>query len=183
MSVFSYSGLPSPYAVALLRIVGTIALEKTAEVSPPEVSYGLAGTLYLSSTGWLLLSVPNALVQGLFTSLRVPGVELPPSGPDGKLNAHITVMTKSEVARIGADKINERGKQFHYTVGRFVEVDPDGWPDISSAYLLTVFAPELQALRRSYGLSSIPAEGTKPFHVTCAIRRRGVLGRNEKSKV
>lgn len=183
MAVLSYSGLPSPYAVALLRIGVETALEKTAEVAPPEVSYALAGTLYLSSSGWLLLSVPSPLVRGVFAALRAPGVELPPNNPAGQFEPHITVMTKAEVAQIGADKISERGKQFHYTIGRFVEVDPDGWADVAAAYLLGVFSPELQALRRSYGLSSIPADGAKPFHITCAIRRRGVLGRNETSKV
>lgn len=180
-SLLSFSGLPSPHIVAL-TLLGE-RLVKEAEISAPEVSYDLAGTLYLSSSGWLLLSVPTPLVLSIFAALKAPGLELPPRNAAGRLEPHISVMSKKEVETIGADKITERGKQFHYTIGRFVKVDPDGWSGVSDAYLLTIHSPELQELRRSYGLSSIPGGGEKPFHVTCAIRRRGVLGRNDTAKI
>lgn len=146
-------------------------------------AYNLAGTLYQSSSGYILLSVPNPLVHGIFSAMREPGIELPPSGPDGRLNAHISVFRKDEVAAIGgADKITERGKQFHYTLGRLVAVEPDGWPEMAKCWMLRVHSPELQVLRRSYGLDGLPDANSKPFHITVAVRRRAVLGRNEKSK-
>jgi hypothetical protein len=74
--------------------------------------YNMSGRLYLAKSGWLLLSVPNAFVRGVFDALTAPGAELPTTGlmnvpnVDGDvLNAHISVMTPDEVESIGADKI------------------------------------------------------------------------------
>jgi hypothetical protein len=160
-------------------------LAKAAQAGEPEPAYSLAGMLYLSSSGYLLLSVPNAMVRGIYQGMAEPGIELPPSGPEGLLNAHITVMRPEEIAAIGgADKITERGKQFKYTLGRFLCLEkPSGWPEMAEVYFMLVHSPDLQELRRAYGLSSLPNEGKHAFHVTVAVRRKGVLGRNETSKV
>lgn len=147
------------------------------------VSYNLVGTLHMSQTGWLLLSVPNALVIGVFKAMREPGIELPPGPGGGPLNAHISVMRPEEVERVGgADKITERGKQFSYTLGRLVEVAPEKWADVAKVWFIRVHSPELQFLRRSYGLSSLPNNGEHDFHITCAVRRKSVLGRNDSRK-
>lgn len=147
-----------------------------------EVAYNLVGTLYLASTGWLLLSVPNAMVLGMFKAMDEPGIELPP-GPGGKLNAHISVMRPDELALIGGgDVVKERGKQFAYTLGRLYATDPEGWPKMSRVWYVRVHSPALQELRRSYGLSSLPSDGKYDFHFSVAVRRRGVLGRNDTSK-
>jgi hypothetical protein len=148
----------------------------------PTVAYNLAGVLQLSSTtGYLLLSVPNTLVRGVFSAMREPGIELP-TGPAGDFMAHITVMRPEEIEQIGgADKITERGKQYHYTLGRLMELEPET-PGIAKVWYIRVHSPELQALRQSYGLSSLPSRGQFDFHITTAVRRRGVLGKNETSK-
>jgi hypothetical protein len=161
------------------------AFGKVAAVDdPPQVAYNLAGTLQLSSSGWLLLSVPNALVRGIFDAMREPGIELPPSGTNEGLNAHVSVMKPREVTMLGgADKISERGQQFHYTLGRLYSVEPDGWPEMEKVWFCRIHSPALQELRRSYGLSSLPNDGKYDFHISVAVRRRGVLGRNEKTKV
>ena len=70
--------------------------------APPEKSVRLSGVLYLSASGWLLLSVPNALVRGAFSALNEPGVELPLR--DGKLNAHITVFRPEEIEQVGGQE-------------------------------------------------------------------------------
>ena len=169
-------GLPN-----LLALLTGIQLVKLADA--PRPVYNLAGTLYLSSSGWLLLSVPVALVRGVFAAMNEAGCELPPPRPGGQLEPHISVMTKEEVDLVGGpDKITERGKQFFYTLGGLREVDPDGWSEMSKAYLVLVHSPELQKLRRSYGLSSLPKDGKHQFHVTVAVKRRGVLGRNDVKK-
>jgi hypothetical protein len=95
------------------------------------VNHYLSGRLYLSKSGWLLLSVPNALVRGVFDAMTATGAELPTmsafkgeAADKDLLNAHITVMTGDEVAQIGADKINERGHHFHYALGQVREFPP-----------------------------------------------------------
>lgn len=154
------------------------------EAGDATLTYNLAGTLYASKSGWALLSVPNALVRGVFSAMKEPGIELPPYNDDpGQLNAHISVMSKDDIDKIGGpDRITERGKQFTYTLGRIYHVDPDGWPDIVRVWYIKVHSPELQELRRSYGLTSLPNDGKYDFHISVAVRRKKVLGRNEAAK-
>lgn len=171
-----------PPSAAILFELGRSVVKQAADT--PEIVYNLSGGLYLSKSGWLLLSVPNALVRGIFAAMAEPGIELPPyDDTPGNLNAHCTVMRPSEIAMLGGpDRISERGKQFAYTIGRLYSVEPADWPNIERVWYVKVHSPALQELRRAYGLSSLPNEGKYVFHITVAVRRRGVLARNEKAK-
>lgn len=157
------------------------SLVKTA--GEPTVAYNLSGVLHLSGSGWLMLSVPNALVHGVFAAMNEPGAELPPGPDNGPMSAHISVMRPEEIEMIGGpSKITERGKQYRYSLGRLTTVEPEGWSEVSRVWMLTVHSPELQAFRRSYGLSGLPNDGKFAFHITCAVKRKGVLGRNDTRK-
>lgn len=148
--------------------------EKSAGDAQPV--YALAGKLYLSNSGWLMLSVPNALAKGAFDALHEPGVELPPSGPDASFNAHISVARPEELAAIGGgDKISERGHTFRYNLGRVKTAAPAGWPEMSRVWFIEVKSPELEQLRKSYGLSAKPKDNEYEFHISFAVRRRRVL--------
>lgn len=144
----------------------------------------LTGRLVLSSGGWLLLEVPNAFVRGAFSALSIPGIELPTSGSTGQLKAHISVMRKEEVDAIGK-KISETGKLFRYRLGRLHELRPYGWPEMEKVWLMRVHSPELSKLRVSYGLPPLPVRNRKtlPFHITVAVRRKGVLQIGTVSKL
>lgn len=171
-----------PVASVVAYLAGVRYAEKQA-AGDPRPAYNLAGTLYLDPSGWVLLSVPASLVRGVFEAMREPGVELPPSDSRRSLQPHISVFSKADVDQIGgADKITERGKQFHYSLGRLKTVEPADWPGVERVWYITVHSPELQALRRSYGLSSLPHGGEYDFHATVAVRKRGVLARNAKGK-
>lgn len=159
-------------------------LNKSAKTA---ASYHLAGRLYLAKSGWLLLSVPNAFVRGLFDALVAPGAELPttdlmnvPNVDAGVLNAHISVMTAAEVEAIGADKINERGQTFNYGLGPVEEIPVQNIDGVSKVWAVQIKSPALSALRKSYGLS--PYIKDQAFHITIAARRKKVLGNNEVSK-
>lgn len=144
--------------------------------------HALCGRLYASKSGWVLLSVPNAMVRGAFDALGEPGVQLPLDSA-GNLNAHISVMSADEVESLGGvDAITERGHEFNYTLGPIKEVIPGGWKDYSKVWYITVYSPELQKLRRSYGLPSLPHDNAYDFHITIAVRRTGVLHENPVSK-
>ncbi len=147
-----------------------------------ELTHSLAGRLYLSASGWLMLSVPNALARGALAALDEAGAELPLHS-DGTFNAHISVMRPEEIEQIGGpDKISERGKAFHYTLGPVKTVVPKTWDGVSRVWYITVYSPELRELRRSYGLSAQP-NSDWDFHVTIGRRRTGVLHENSVSKV
>lgn len=154
------------------------------QAGTPITTMSLSGELYASKSGWLLLSVPNALVRGLFQALDEPGVELP-LHTDGSLSAHVSVARPEELEQLGGvDKITERGKRFKYQLGGLRTVRPLGWPGMSKVWFLAVSSPSLQQLRKSYGLSSLPMRNgeTLPFHLTVARRAVGVLGNNEIAK-
>jgi 8-oxo-dGTP pyrophosphatase MutT (NUDIX family) len=150
-------------------------------------SHYLAGRLYMAKSGWLLLAVPNALVRGVFDAMTDAGVELPlagvlnvPNVDKELLNAHISVMTAEEAAKIGAGNINERGQSFKYSLGPVKELAPKNIDGVSKLWAIQVSSPELSALRKSYGLSALPKD--EPFHITVAVRRTGVLRENTVSK-
>lgn len=130
----------------------------------------------MSASGYLIVEVPNAFVRAVFSQLAVPGIELPPSGPDGRLRGHISVMRAEEVEKIPG-RISELGKTFRYQLGQLREVRPSGWEDIEKVWFVRVESPELKLLRKSYGLPPLPVKGTKemPLHVSVAIRRRNIL--------
>ncbi len=155
------------------------------------VSYPLSGRLYLTKANWLMLSVPNALVRGVFDAISAPGAELPTQSATGAsettsglgdvLNANIAVMTADEVAKIGAESINERGHSFGYALSGMTELAVSHMPGVSKAWALQISAPSLSALRKSYGLSPTPRDQGK-FHILVAVRRKGVLSDNGQAK-
>ena len=155
------------------------------------VSYALSGRLYLTKANWLMLSVPNALVRGVFDAISAPGAELPTQSATGApetksglgdvLNANIAVMTADEVAKIGADNITERGHSFGYALAGMTELAVSHMPGVSKAWALQISAPSLSALRKSYGLSPTPRDQDK-FHILVAVRRKGVLSDNGQAK-
>jgi hypothetical protein len=163
---------------ALLRRPSVEKIAATAELS-----YGLKGQLYKSSAGWILLTVPNHLGRGAFDALGETGIELPLNSK-GIYNAHISVMRPEEVETIpgGAGAISERGHDFAYTLGPVRSVKPHGWSDVAKVWYIEVHSPQLEQLRRSYGLSSRPRENKHRFHITIAIRKSQVLRENDKSK-
>ena len=153
------------------------------EAGDTVLSYSMQGKLYASGSGWILLSVPNSLVRGVFDALAEPGIELPP-GKDGKpFNAHISVIRDDELSKIGGvDAITERGHTFHYTLGPLRTAVPDGWGEMSKVWMIEIESPELKRLRVSYGLPALPNNNQFAFHITCAVRRKHVLKENEISK-
>ncbi len=164
--------------------IGEAAVLLTKSADVPQTSYGLTGKLYLSKSGWILLSVPNALGQGAFAALNENGVELP-EGPGGSpYNAHISVIRPDELtaADITGDSITERGKEFSYTLGPVRTVQPAGWGDMSKVWFIEVNSPDLKQLRKSYGLTPLPNDNEFQFHITFAVRRKNVLRPNEVSK-
>lgn len=161
-----------------------VLLTKSAAAEKPQTSYGMKGKLYLSKSGWLLLTVPNALGRGAFAALNEPGAELPDDASESGYNAHISVIRPEELEAAGLkpEDISERGKEFSYTLGPVRTVTPAGWGGVAKVWFIEATSPELKQLRKSYGLTPLPKDNEFQFHITFAIRKRGVLGRNETRK-
>jgi len=162
------------------RDVGHAHVSLCKEAGTPVKNFSLRGQLYLSKSGWLLLSVPNNLGLGAFAALREIGTEVPKQS-NGNYNAHITVMSPDEVESIGgAATISERGHHFSYTLGPVKEVSPNTWKGVSKVWYITAESPELSQLRKSYGLT--PLRNGYDFHITFAIRKTNVLRNNDTTK-
>lgn len=172
MSILSVMDLPDYRQVMLYDLMRQS--EKRADVK-------LSGLLQFTNKH-LIVSVPTALVRGVFDAMHEPGIS-PPSSLDGDtLRAGIVVMTPDELDGIGgAAKISERGKQFAYTLGPLQEVKAENWPGVSTCWHLRVYSPDLTQLRRSYGLPS-KVGGGSDFSIVVACRKSGVLASNVTSK-
>lgn len=168
--------LPLHPAYQAGNALGWLSLEN----KQASTNYPLAGRLYVSKSGWLMLSVPNALVRGVYDALVAPGAELPGQERSDVLNAHISVMTAAEVSKLSPNTINERGHNFHYTLGALREITVNKAGNLSRVWAIQISSPQLSAIRKSYGLSPLPKD--EPFHITVACRRKGVLLNNSTSK-
>lgn len=146
-----------------------VALSKAAD---HPITYTMAGRLQLTH-GWLVLSVPAALVRGAYDALHEPGANLP------NMFA-IPVMSPKELSELGgAGKITERGHQYQYALGAVRSHEPRD--SFSKVFYITVLSPELKKLRQSYGLTPYPKG--ESFQLPIATRAIGVLGNNEISKL
>lgn len=183
MSFFSYVPCPpEPTAYEIGQASGYLHIAATEkQASDATINYSLRGKLYISSSGWLLMQVPNDLGRGAFDALHEPGVVLPSRSSTDRYNAHVSVMTAAEVAKIGGpDKITERGHDVAYTLGPVKTVAPTTWDGVSMVWYIAVRSPELEKIRKSYGLP--PLIKDHDFHITFAIRRTHALRNDGVSK-
>lgn len=145
-------------------------------------SAALKGRLTKSTSGWILLRVPNNVQRGFFDALHAPGAELPMR--HGRLNTHISVIRPEELKAIGNPDVVELGRYFSFQLGPLKEVNPIGWDEMDRVWFIDTPSQELVQLRRSYGLTDLPMRGRKElrFHLTIATRKKGVLRANEIAK-
>lgn len=143
--------------------------------TPPIPQTRMAGELQFSESGWMLLDVPNKLVEGVFATINEPGIVLPVSDEHngGKLNAHISVLHPDDVETAGGEEVVKvyEGHQFHYQVGPLKMVVPqsDTWKKV---WYLTAYSTELEDFREALGLSRRPRNNEFDFHITVAILKK-----------
>lgn len=130
-----------------------------------------------ASDGYLALTLPAGLLEGLRKVIPEPGVEPPSQWGRYK----VLVMTPEELRSVGgADQIEERGRQFDFTLGP-VEVVENLLPGWAKAWVLRVYSEDLKRLRNSYGLPSLPEGG---FRAVVGVLRKGVTSaRSPKTKL
>lgn len=123
------------------------------------------GILKRNKEGFVYLKVDDGYIDQLFPLLRNPSYERPPyfrrfNSP----GAHISVFYVHETKRIG--NIKEIGKRFAFRIKALAIV-----PDRTREYIvLKVASPELEQLRKKYGLA--PFLNGHDFHITIAKKKR-----------
>jgi len=128
------------------------------------------GKLKQTSDGFVFVDIPNSIFDGFIPLLSE--AERPPKDEKHEdIGAHITVIKKKEISENDID-FQDSGKNIEYKVRGLEEVeDPDGWDEMKKVWFLKVDAPELEDIRKSYGL---PARiKNHDFHITIGVQKRG----------
>lgn len=126
----------------------------------------LSGTLHRTHDGFVYLNVSNDIINGFFRGLDEEGVVQPPYREPkyNGIGAHISVMDPEEME---GRTLSELGKKFKYQVSGIFTVDPQRGK-MQRIWALEVQSPELEELRRRYGLP--PKLRGHDFHITFAVR-------------
>lgn len=162
------SKLIEAYANTLLGLIRPVRLQEASDVM---TSYDLVGDLYLSHSGWVLLSVPNQVIKSLYDILHVEGADLPYHS-DGTLTGHISVIRDDEMDQVdNLELYRFLGQSYTYTLGPVRTVNPDGWDEMDQVWFVECDSPELEAVRQELGLTARPKNNEFHFHITIAVRR------------
>lgn len=127
------------------------------------------GVLKKKSNGYIYLDITNEYVTKIFPNLILDGYLRPTASFESEEGAHITVMKETENCP-GIEK--EMGREFFFVVKELRKVPSfkkGGWNGQTSyhtgdRWMLAVEAPELEELRRCYGLS--PLVDQHDFHIS-----------------
>lgn len=127
----------------------------------------LTGTLR-SNNGYIYLEVDSRLFAPFVNMIPVDSVTSPKdvTEPGKDVGAHISVMKKDET---DGKTIKELGKEFEFFIDGLHSVKPDGWDEVKKVYFLTVKSPELEKLRKRYGLTK-KIKGHE-FHITVGVEK------------
>ena len=160
--------------IAALGIVGYVAhakkespkpIDNEATVMQAAENLPRQGMLERGPDGYVYLKVDDAYVNNLFLLLKRAGLRKPSNfnSRSSPIKAHISVMYKNEGNSVGS--IAELGQSFSFSPTKIVEVKSNG----KEYVILQVEAPELEALRKKYGLEE-KLLGHE-FHITLAQKR------------
>ena len=117
------------------------------------------------SSGFIYVDIDDAYIHELIPFIQKAGfVEPPYFGSEELVGAHITVVYPDEVKKYEIGVMEECGKTIYFTPKACQIVNPPKWKD--QIYLMVVEAPELDRIRKKYGLP----KREYAFHITIGIR-------------
>jgi len=111
---------------------------------------------------YAILEVPEGFVEPIYKAIQEDGMQKPDDAP------HISVMTDEELEEVGKENIEEDGQEFGFTLGNIESCDPEGWDEMEKVVFVQCKSPELEALRKKYGLTPL-VHGDHDFHITLAV--------------
>ncbi len=126
------------------------------------------GVIRQDGSGMVYVDIPDDYIHKLHPFLVEEGFQLPTSldGPRA-LGAHISVIYGGEAHKSNIGWILERNTKvfFQVTGCKIVPLNQEGY---ESACVLTIHAPNLNQLRKKYGLPEMKHE----FHITIGMKPR-----------
>lgn len=155
----------------LLILLCSVAIAKEDPSCAPMLDYiqknmQTSGTLR-NANGFVYVDVDDAYVHELIQFIQKEGFEEPPyfDGP-GLVGAHITVVYPEEMKKYGVKSIEECGTSIYFTPRTCQIVHPPRWQEIDEVYFIVVDAPQLDNLRKKYGLPKREYD----FHITIGVK-------------
>ncbi len=129
----------------------------------------LTGCLKQTKDGFVYVDIPNSVFKGFLPLLD--GAEKPPKDDKHEdIGAHITVIKKKEIKENDI-LFKDKDKEVKYTIKGLEEVeDPDGWDEMQKVWFVTVDSPDLEKIRKSYGLPSKIKNHN--FHITVGVKKK-----------
>ncbi|MES2273948.1 MAG: hypothetical protein V4487_07130 [Chlamydiota bacterium] len=134
------------------------------------------GVLRQNKQGLVYLDIDNRFILSLIPYLKAYGLIKPPyfnlfGAPDG---AHIPVIPAREIAFQYLDKIEELDREFTFEIEGLYSIEPAIWPEVEQVWFFKIRSPELEKLRKSYFLPTLPSGHS--FHIAVAIKPRALAG-------
>lgn len=169
----NYFGIlyPEDYSRLLVQFESKpvkVSMRRLAKLSDKKEEK-IKGYLKQTEDGFLYVDLPDSLIDAFHDMIDDPKAKKPPYNTKkmNNVGAHVSVAYKDEMK----DKeVKELGKEFYFSIKKFVSLDPEGWNEMDRVWFLELDAPELKKLRKSYGLSE-KLNGHE-FHVTLSIRKK-----------
>lgn len=117
--------------------------------------------------GFVYVDLEDEYIHQLISFIQEEGFQEPPYFGDSRLvGAHISVIYSAESAKYGMEEIEECGERISFTLQNCQIVHPPSWKEIDEVYLVAVQAPELDAIRKKYGLPKKKHD----FHITIGVK-------------
>lgn len=125
------------------------------------------GTLEQADNGSLYVNVSDDYIKKLIPFIKSQGYVPPPFfGGQNNHGAHITVIHPVEVENYKIGQIDEVGNTVSFKV-KDCEVVKTNRAGVDSVYMIVVDSPDLDKLRKKYGLPKNKHE----YHITVGVKR------------
>lgn len=124
------------------------------------------GTLE-NSDGFVYVDVDDRYIRELIKFIKKEGFEEPPYfGRSDLVGAHITVVYPEEMKKYNVQCIEECGTSIQFIPRSCQIVHPPRWEEIDEVYFIVVDVPQLDDLRKKYGLPKREYD----FHITIGVK-------------
>ncbi len=132
----------------------------------------LKGILRKTKDNYVYLDISNNVINGLVSLIDYRGVEKPPYDLKSfnSVGAHISVIGTDEYEDNDLEGVKEIGQEFSFTFKDIKSTNPDGWDEMKKVYFVQVKSPELEKLRKKYGLPKL-IDGHE-FHITIGVEKK-----------
>ena len=134
------------------------------------ISVPLKAKLKQTDDGFIYLDIPNSMINAFYSLIDEKDIEKPPydKAENNKIGAHISVMNQDEFDE--PTEIAEIGEDFSFKLSKIYSTKPDGWDEMEHVWFISVESPDLEKLRKKYGLSK--KHKGHDFHITVAVKKK-----------